>query len=431
MKRLAIVFIVLLFQCGERPAANINFPAPTVPASASAADWPDNLDQATYYDKVLGMLVGSAIGDAMGAPVEMWSRKQMEIEYGFIDTLLYVFREGSPEGPWEDNLSAGATTDDTRWKYLMGQYLLSQTADSLDDIAFAQHIMDTYQVEMTQMQQVDTYDPEPIERELMHMTWLQEWAKVARPFVRQDLRQYSYYLNRFYGGEMACAGLLYTPVIGSMYPGQPNKAYLEAYRLGIFDLGYARDISALSSSYVAQAMNPNSTFSAIGEVTKTVDPLRYFNSRLIGRLSHQTYSQVRTMQFEIDRLSDADIPEKFTVMKGFKGTRLDYFRLTTAYEWLDSQLQHIPFHAGEIHLINLMALEYSKGDFRTAMTFITNYGRDNDTVAALSGAILGAYHGYDRLPAGLAKQTLNTSRELMGMDLEVLARKLTNKAFGK
>ena len=40
---------------------------------------------------VLGSLVGSAIGDAMGAPTEMWSRDQIQAEYGFVSDLSYNF----------------------------------------------------------------------------------------------------------------------------------------------------------------------------------------------------------------------------------------------------------------------------------------------------------------------------------------------------
>ena len=42
------------------------------------------------------------------------------------------------------------------------------------------------------------------------------------------------------------------------------------------------------------------------------------------------------------------------------------------------------------HLINLTALLFSNYQFQPAMEFVTNYGRDNDTVAAVTGAILGA-----------------------------------------
>ncbi|MFT6895139.1 MAG: hypothetical protein ACJAWX_002756, partial [Algoriphagus sp.] len=58
------------------------------------------LTESELYDKILGMLVGSAIGDAMGAPTEMWTREDISAKYGFVDKLDSMVREVSPEGIW-------------------------------------------------------------------------------------------------------------------------------------------------------------------------------------------------------------------------------------------------------------------------------------------------------------------------------------------
>jgi ADP-ribosylglycohydrolase len=46
------------------------------------------LTESELYDKILGILVGAAIGDAMEAPTEMWPGEGIELEYGFVDGLL-------------------------------------------------------------------------------------------------------------------------------------------------------------------------------------------------------------------------------------------------------------------------------------------------------------------------------------------------------
>ena len=425
----SIILICLLLTVGCQTKSEVanSFPAPEATSQNTELQIPAELTKAIYYDKILGLLVGSAIGDAMGAPVEMWDRGQIEIQYGHIDSLVHVVREGSPEGPWEDNMVPGSTTDDTRWKYLMGNYLTTQPYDSLDDVAFANSIIAVYLSEMKELQSVEAFDPEPIEQQLRHMTWLQEWAKVAKPFAENNLRGYSYALNRFYGGEMACAGMLYAPMVGGFYPGRAVKSYQESYRLGIFDIGYARDIMALTSGYVSQAMQPQVAYDSIIGITPLLDPLRFANSRLIGRLAYQSLMNARNIVYQARAIQlvepDLQIPKRY------KRSELEYAQLLKAYELLEQQLQDIPFHAGEIHLINLTALEYSQGDFRLAMEFITNFGRDNDTVAAVTGAILGAYHGYNNLPPGLAKPVLNTSRKVVGIDLEELAQQMTDKLF--
>ncbi len=419
------MFIIsILWSCSERSSIeNSSFPAPSQTQPA-----PTIVDSDKYYDKILGMIVGSAIGDAMGAPVEMWSRRSIQVQYGYIDTLVLVARPDSPEGPWEDYLQAGATTDDTRWKYLISNYLSTQSKNGeLDASAFAKYIIAVYEQEKEEVQQVESFSPEPLEKELLHMTWLQEWAKVAQPFLANDIQAYNYALNKFYGGDLACAGMLYSPSVGVFYPGNPNKAYEEAYRIGIFDHGYARDIMALTAAYTSMAMGNDIGIEDIVDVTLSVDPMRYNNSRLVGRLANNALTRSKEIMFEVQQLKEDDILEEMTITRGFKGDKLEYARLMKAYELLEGNLKDIPFHAEEIHQINIMALLFSNGDFRKAMEFIVNFGRDNDTVAAVTGAILGAQLGYSQLPQPIASIVLKTSRDVMGMDLEKIAISLSKQ----
>ena len=144
MKKRYLLPLLIVVACKQAPT--VNFPSPTLPTVQEKTS--RALTREEYYDKVLGMLVGSAIGDAMGAPTEMWDRKRIEIQKGYIDSLDAVTRESSPEGPWETNLPAGSSTDDTRWKYLGTQFLITQAADSLNALDFARHIIDTYEKEI-------------------------------------------------------------------------------------------------------------------------------------------------------------------------------------------------------------------------------------------------------------------------------------------
>ena len=84
----------------------------------------------------------------------------------------------------------------------------------------------------------------------------------------------------------------------------------------------------------------------------------------------------------------------------------------------------IPFHAGEIWQILIAGLEYGQGDFMKTLAFIVNYGRDNDTVAAVAGIVVGAQVGFDGLPEKEREQVLQASREVIGIDLEMLAREV-------
>lgn len=424
---LLLLFIgaTLMLGCSDEKSTVEAFPSPTwkQPKAVNEAE----LTKEEYYDKILGLLVGSAIGDAMGAPTEMWHRDQIRIQDGFVNKLTTLYRPDSPEGPWEDFMEAGSTTDDTRWKYLTTKFLTQKGSvpDSLNAKDFADFLVERYLSEMATLKKIEAFDPEPIEKQLKQMNWLQEWAKVAKPYAEGDIDKYSYARDRFYGGEMACAGMLYAPMIGGVYPANPNRAYLEAFRLGIFDIGYARDITGLTAAMTARAMKPRVTYEEITAVCYETDPLRYGNSRLVGRLAYQTYQTVKNIVAEAKK---TDTPSEKS-LKGFSGSAVELAQLNEAYELLDNHLQQIPFHAGEIHLINLAAIEFAQGDFQKAVEFAVNYGRDNDTIAAVTGAILGAMHGFNKLPVSTREQTLAVSKNVIKIDLEKLAQELTEAKF--
>ena len=181
MKKLAFIFItVLSFSCAqqEKEGASTSFSKDTMTEFG--------LTEAELYDKVLGMLVGSAIGDAMGAPTEMWTREAIQLEYGFVEGLDSMVREVSPEGIWKANLPAGGTTDDTRWKSLAVDFLLSQDSESLDSKAFASHILKTYTGSLDKLKKIEGTDVEPFENALQEANWLSEWSKVASPYQENN-----------------------------------------------------------------------------------------------------------------------------------------------------------------------------------------------------------------------------------------------------
>ena len=396
---------------------------------------PDTLDYAiqipsrdTLYDKILGSLVGSAIGDAMGAPTEMWSRQDRQQSYGYVESLDPSFIDPSPEGLWDFHLPTGTTTDDTRWKNLVGNYMIAQLPDFYapsgpNPYKFANLILDHYQQEVKNMRKLSVDDPVDVEYRVRRLNWLQEWAMVAAPFVDKDLEAYTTALHRFYGGDLLCAGMLYAPVMGLPYPGDPLQAYQAAHRLGIYDQGYARDITGLTAALTAAAMSPKANKNSIMEVFRTVDPHNYFHSRLFGREAFKTYRTALNISQTARQVSQCPSGQPKFI---WKEDSVYSCQLQTAFELLDGQNQHSPAHAQEILLVTITAILYSDFDFQQCMEFIVNYGRDNDTSGAVAGAILGAYGGYQSLPQ-IKLQVLKTNNDNLGIDLETLARQLTDE----
>ena len=390
-----------------------------------------SLGKEEYYDKVLGALVGSAIGDAMGASTEMWHRKDIQRQYGYINGLTPATRVQSPEGTWEHNLNAGATTDDTRWKLLMVKYFVRHKSNR-NAAVFAEFITNYYQYVAAELGDKEILvQPDELDPKLEQLDWIKEWARVALAY-QEGKEEYLNAQHRFYGGEMSCAGMLYTPMIGLVNQ-NPESAYTDAFNHAIFDLGYARDIAALVSGLTNMALQ-TSNMDSILNTAIFVDPFRYQDSRLVGRISADIAIKSRKsvrLSRELEIEKDIDLKDSLGVIKpkGFEGSDTEWVQQEYIYTQLEKDKKAIAFHAGEIWQILITALEFGGGDFEKTMRFIVNYGRDNDTVAAVAGMILGAKDGFTNLPKPLKEEVIRVNKEQLGIDLEALALLMVNELY--
>jgi len=414
---------MLVASCKEA-TSEVNIPSPI---KVSATDYPD-LDKEEYYDKVLGALVGSAIGDAMGASTEMWHRNEIQLKYGYISGLTAAVREQSPEGTWDHNLMAGSTTDDTRWKYFMVKYFLQYKGD-LTPQNFSKFITDYYASLTKELGDgKPANNPDILDVRLEKIDWIKEWARVALAYQKGDA-EYQKAQHRFYGGEMSCAGQLYTPMFGLLAK-NAEEAYSIAYEHSFFDLGYAKDISGLVAAMTNTAMHTQSIDSILNTAIFT-DPYGYKNSRLVARISQNILDASRRsvlVSREIEVADSVDVNDSLGIKipKGYPNSAQEWVQQDFVYSFLEKDKKAIAFHAGEIWQILVTALQFGQGDFEKTMQFIVNYGRDNDTVAAVAGMILGAKDGYSKLPVDMRTEILKVNKEVLGIDLEALANEMVD-----
>ncbi len=366
--------------------------------------------RAELYNKILGSLVGSAIGDAMGAPYEMWPREDIAAKRGYINKLDTVFRDISPEGVWKRDLPPGGTTDDTRFKKLIINYLIKQNSNKkLSDKKLAQHIIHDYNLYAKQI---------PVDS--TKLDWLIEWVKIARPFAKNDFLKYQQNLIKFYGGDLACGGLLYSPIIGLYYPSEPEKAYNEAYNLALWDQGYARDLTAIAAAMVSAAMEKTPNRERILMAFDQLDPQGFHQTRLLGRLATGILNSAK---YIVKMADSTDIGLEINAEKIYR------IKQETAFKLLHAQNEKIPFHAGEIMLQITTAMLFTDFDFEKTIAFLVNNARDNDTNSAIAGAVLGAMVGFNKLPNQMKTQVLFVNKNILENDLELFANQLTNKVL--
>jgi hypothetical protein len=283
------------------------------------------------------------------------------------------------------------------------------------------------------------FDASQLESSTRYLQWLQEWVKVSEAWLSNDIRKYSTAASKFYGGEMSCAGMLYAPMIGLLYPEQAESAFATGWDLSLFDIGYAKDITAMVAAITAKAFGGEMPVDSLLNIHFGVDNEELADSRLIGRIVNSIYENVllehnailkkEKINLSLPKLQRKKIDQKTLALmpKYFQSDTAKYLRMLTMFEGMDEKLQDIAFHANEIYMITLSSLFFAQGDFMDAMVFVTNYGRDNDTAGAVVGAIMGAQQGYSGLPSQLREKVLAVNKKELNIDLEALAKGLVAK----
>jgi hypothetical protein len=304
----------------------------------------------------------------------------------------------------------------------MAKYLTHYTSNLAAD-SFADFIIHYYQTEVNELSENTTLnDPDVLDEKMQKVDWIKEWARVALAY-KEGGSKFFQIKSRFYGGEMSCAGMLYSPMFGLINL-KPEVIYKLAYEHSIFDIGYAKDISSIVAAMTQIAIQTDK-IDEILQKSLLIDPYNYMDSRLIGRISLSVANDSKNIVQASYSLSNADSSNIVVPLK-FQGSKHEWMRQEFVYEALEKRQKSIPFHAGEIWQILYTGLLFGEGDFQKSMQFIVNYGRDNDTVAAIAGMILGAKDGYHKLPNDMKETVVKVSKEKMGIDLELMAHELTD-----
>jgi ADP-ribosylglycohydrolase len=182
-------------------------------------------------DKVLGAILGSAVGDALGGPVEFWSAEDIARVHGRVDRLLpYQGLAPSPHGPWTG--APGSCTDDSRLSKLICAAAIE--ADRLPTAG-------------------------DLKREVVR-----RFHAAATPLEASFLEEYAYKAlhgdeKQVFGGQPTNAGVMAIAPFGALAACDPRRAFDAAYSALFYVEGYARISGAIAAAAVASAMRPDAT----------------------------------------------------------------------------------------------------------------------------------------------------------------------------
>ncbi|MGI9254257.1 MAG: ADP-ribosylglycohydrolase family protein, partial [Thermomicrobiales bacterium] len=318
------------------------------------------IDATPLYHRVRGCLYGVALGDAIGAPAEWKMPDEIRARYGAIEGIV----EGW-DGPSEIGKGDGRHTDDTHMTRILSEIYIEH-GGHLDPFSFARAIVpkiadeDRWVAERgMNMRIVD------------RLFYPEKWLLMRLRLANADPRLGGV------GNMVNCGAAMYAAPVGIVNAADPWAAYREAIDLyAAHQTSYGLEAAGVMAAAVAEALRPGANPDSVAAVALEVAKE---GTKLALEAVFAEARRHRDWRTAIGPIRDAIRPFDGSAEHGVleRGNRTD--------DWAPSRLKSI-----EEVPVALAFVLVANGDFEQAIFGATNYGRDNDSIAGMAGAICGA-----------------------------------------
>lgn len=307
------------------------------------------------FDRIYASLLGGAIGDAMGGPVEGWHYERIVAEHGVVNHFLpYTL---PPEYHHQFVNAPGTITDDTRLNQILCRAILDR-GDLPRRGDFLKACADAYYGSQSELER----------------GFLEEYV-LAGLYERDKLA---------WGGQPTNGFIMANSPVGLICPCDPALAFELSFELDYISGGYARYSSALAAAAVAAAMVPGATVESL--IADALAAAHHHHTE--GPLTHNWpwYHHVFHMNQELIEKA-VEIAQRFADVFAVRAEYYDCLRVGA-----------VGSEAAQSLAVALGMMVAARGDLPQAIIGCVNYGRDNDSYATIAGAILGALHGTAAVP---------------------------------
>ncbi|MFG2709632.1 ADP-ribosylglycohydrolase family protein [Streptomyces goshikiensis] len=350
----------------------------------------------TLDDRAAGCLIGAAVGDALGGPVEGWTPDQIVERHGgrvhgVVGPWYEDWRTARPIAPYHKG--DGHVTDDTLMTHALVR-VYEAVRDHLDAYAVADHLVPDL---MTNPRWIPELEAEALP--LQRIFLAEKWIVTRLHYAHADPREAGA------GNIVNCGAAMYMAPVGIVNAGNPDGAYAEALDIaGAHQSSYGREAAGVFAAAVAAACAPGAT---AGSVVETALALAKDGTR-------EAIAAVREVALGQRDVESALAPLRAAVAP-YDSVGPDY-RKPSLGARRPSRL-----HSIEELPVALGMLLVADGAYEASVLGAVNYGRDCDSIATMAGAIAGALGGEGVVPAAWAKQVAEASR----LDLHAPAAALT------
>ncbi|MET9389213.1 ADP-ribosylglycohydrolase family protein [Streptomyces sp. NPDC006624] len=335
-------------------------------------------------ERITGALVGAAVGDALGGPVEGYAPEQiLERHGGRVHGVVGPWhgddwRTARPLAPYHKG--DGHVTDDTLMTHALVR-VYARVRDHLDAYAIADHLVPDLMTEPRWIPELET-EALPLQRIFLAEKWL-----VARlHYGHADPREAGT------GNIVNCGAAMYMAPVGLVNAADPRAAYAEALDIaGAHQSSYGREAAGVLAAAVAAACSPGATPDSVVSACLSLakDGTRAAVERVCEEASRHT-----DFESALRPLREAVTPFD-TVGPDYRAPSLGARRPSRLHS-----IEELPIALG--------MLLVARGDYRHAVLGAVNYGRDCDSIATMAGALAGALGS--PVPEEWAKTVAEASR---------------------
>lgn len=360
------------------------------------------------YERILGCMVGNALGDAFGAVVEFCSaaRVQKLVGQQWVDQFLpFPDDFGThPVGVWQAAPPRGTGTDDTRNNHIFAECVI-RNGGQINSQLLAIEYLERYR---------DRALFYPNHEELAEKHFSHMCERSCAYLGMQDLPsgRPAWVVSSRGDAFPSLMGLISVAFAGLLYQGEPEKAYAKAFEVSFLDIGYARDATAMMAAMISAALGGELSGKEMVKIALQVDPFD-LRHRIMGgeirkflELAHEAESD--------QRLVDAIAKEV--------GHRHPYDPIDV----LGQPAAAVYYCDGDPIRSIVMAANDRDLDAEGNLKQL----RDVDCTGGVAGALVGALHGVQAFPEDWVADVLKANQEVYGIDIEANARRFYEAVYG-
>ena len=299
-------------------------------------------------NEILGVLYGMAIGDAMGMPPELWSRKRVLEHYGKIEDFL----DGCPENIISYQYKAGQFTDDTSQALaILDSLIKTEFVPSGKDIA--EHILDWAEREHA------------FENNILGPTSkvtlkLYQEGKSAKQFSDEAVSN---------GAAMRIA-----PIGTLFHPEQ--KEELCRYVAQISEITHTSDITIAGAAMIAMAVSASMEYKDKEKMIEAALSVEEYAMSLGASTPSPSLSARTRLGLELGEQYKHDETTFLENLYNLVGAGVNTSESVPA----------------------ALAIAYYSYDVKECALLCANLGGDTDTIGAMATAICGGAHGIKAIP---------------------------------